>query len=146
MVASFGKHVAWGQTVLPDKSILIRQKMMKNAKMEKLKCDILGDFQTLWPCCSSVTRQVNFKINGKCQNWKTFMRYFRWFSSTVPSCNRRLFEKSNFFLIQNFLAIWSTVISWHILQLRGKLAIFCAVAADFQIIDSASAWSRDVTL
>ena len=48
--------------------------------------------------------------------------------------------------LPKFLAIWSTVISWHILQLRGKLAIFCAVAADFQIIDSASAWSRDVTL
>ena len=79
--------------------------MMKNAKMEKLKCDILGDFQTLWPCCNSVTKQVNFnltKINGKCQNWKTFMRYFRWFSSTVPSCNRRLFEKAFFFSYPKF--------------------------------------------
>jgi len=28
--------------VLPDRSILIRQKMEENAKTEKLKCDILG--------------------------------------------------------------------------------------------------------
>ena len=37
----------WGQTVLPDGSFLIGQKMMENAKIEKLKWDIFGDFQTL---------------------------------------------------------------------------------------------------
>ena len=45
--SSFGeffKTVACGQTVLPDRSILIRQKL---AKCQKFKCDILGDFQTL---------------------------------------------------------------------------------------------------
>ena len=36
------------QIVLPDRSILIRQKSVENAKIEKLKWDILGDFQTLW--------------------------------------------------------------------------------------------------
>ena len=30
----FLKHVAWGQTVLPDSSILIEQKLVKNAKIE----------------------------------------------------------------------------------------------------------------
>ena len=32
---------------LPDRSLLIGQKLVKNAKIMKLKCDILGDFQTL---------------------------------------------------------------------------------------------------
>ena len=39
---------ACGKTELPDKSIFIEQKLVDNAKIEKLKCDILSDFQTLW--------------------------------------------------------------------------------------------------
>ena len=45
-LASFWKPEACGQTVLPDRSIL---------------------------------------IGGKCQNWKTQMRHFGWFSNTVLS-------------------------------------------------------------
>ena len=33
--ASFRKPEACGQTVLPDRSILLRQKLMENAKIEK---------------------------------------------------------------------------------------------------------------
>ena len=44
---SFWKPEACGQTVLPDRSILHGQKLVENAKIEKLKCDILGDFKTL---------------------------------------------------------------------------------------------------
>ena len=39
-----------GQTVLPDRSVLIEQKLVENAKIGKIKCDIYGDFQTLWGC------------------------------------------------------------------------------------------------
>ena len=46
-LASFWKPETSGQTVLPDRSILLRQKLLENAKIEKFKCDILGDFQTL---------------------------------------------------------------------------------------------------
>ena len=35
------------KTVLPDRSVLIGQKLVENAKIQKLKCDILGDFQTM---------------------------------------------------------------------------------------------------
>ena len=35
------------QTVLPDRSILIGQKLVENAKIEKSKGDILGNFQTM---------------------------------------------------------------------------------------------------
>ena len=41
------KPEACGQTVLPDRSVLIEQKLVENAKIEIFKRDILGDFQTL---------------------------------------------------------------------------------------------------
>ena len=44
----FLKPKACGQTELPDRSVLIGQKLVKNAKIENLKCDILGDLQTLF--------------------------------------------------------------------------------------------------
>ena len=34
--------------MLPDKSFWIGQKLVENAQIEKLKCDILSNFQTLW--------------------------------------------------------------------------------------------------
>ena len=43
----FWKPEACGQTVLPDRSVLIGQKLVENAKIQKFKCDILDDFQTL---------------------------------------------------------------------------------------------------
>ena len=39
------KSEACGQTVLPDRSLSIGQKLVK---MPKFKCDILSNFQTLW--------------------------------------------------------------------------------------------------
>ena len=44
-----------GQTVLPDRSFLIDQKWVKNAKIEKFQCDILSDFQ---PLCYFVGMRV----------------------------------------------------------------------------------------
>ena len=41
----FWKSEACGQTVVPDRLILIRQKVLEIAKIEKY--DIFGDFQTL---------------------------------------------------------------------------------------------------
>ena len=47
-LASFWKIEACSQTVLPDRSILIGQKLVENAKIQKFKWNILGDFQTMW--------------------------------------------------------------------------------------------------
>ena len=47
ILASFWKTEVCSQTVLPERSILIGQKLAKNTKIQKFKCDILGDFQTL---------------------------------------------------------------------------------------------------
>ena len=44
ILANFRKPEACGQTVLPDRSLLIGQKIMENAKIGKFKCDILSDF------------------------------------------------------------------------------------------------------
>ena len=46
-LASFRKSEACGQTVLPDRSLLKGQTLVKNTKIDKLKCDNLDDFQTL---------------------------------------------------------------------------------------------------
>ena len=44
----FCKPEARGRTVLSDWSILVGKKLAENAKIEKLKCDILSNFQTMW--------------------------------------------------------------------------------------------------
>ena len=33
--------------MLPDRSVLVGQKLVKNAEIQKLKCDILSNFQTI---------------------------------------------------------------------------------------------------
>ena len=46
-LGSFSKPEACGQIVLPDRSLLIRQKLVENAKIKNFKCDILSNFQTM---------------------------------------------------------------------------------------------------
>ena len=46
--ANFQKTVACGQTVLPERSILIRQNFIEKAKIKKFKCDNFGEFITLF--------------------------------------------------------------------------------------------------
>ena len=47
-LANILKTEAYGKTVLSDRSILIRQKLVVNAKIQKFKCDIFSDFQPLY--------------------------------------------------------------------------------------------------
>ena len=47
-LASFWKTEARGQTVLTDRSTLIEHKLLKIAKIEKYKWDVLSDLQTMW--------------------------------------------------------------------------------------------------
>ena len=47
ILASFWKPEACGRTVLPDRSFLKGQKLMEIVKIQKFKCDIFCDFQTL---------------------------------------------------------------------------------------------------
>ena len=41
------KTEACSQTVLPDRSILLGQKLVENAKIKQSRCDIFGNFQTM---------------------------------------------------------------------------------------------------
>ena len=43
----FDKPKACGQTVLPDRSVLIGQKLVESAQIQTFKCDILSNFQTM---------------------------------------------------------------------------------------------------
>ena len=45
--------------MLPDRSVFIGQKLMKNAKIQKFKCDILSNFQTMCQDAPAST-QENF--------------------------------------------------------------------------------------
>ena len=45
LASFFWKTEAYGQTELPDKSIIIIQKLVQNSKTESFKWDILGDFK-----------------------------------------------------------------------------------------------------
>ena len=57
-LASFWKPEACGQTVLLDRSILIGQKLVENAKIQNFKCDILSNFQTMWCCPTSTKKEI----------------------------------------------------------------------------------------
>ena len=39
----------WSNSVARQVIFKTGQKLVENAKIKKLKCDILSDFQTLWP-------------------------------------------------------------------------------------------------
>ena len=64
-LASVWKPKACGQTVLPDRSIIIVKKLAENSKNPKFKWDILGRqkfIKTVWP-----DRPIS-KISVKCLN------------------------------------------------------------------------------
>ena len=93
ILASFWKPEACGQTVLPDRSVLIGQKLVKNAKLQKFKCDILGDFQTMctgfashlmiWFLHKRDTSQNTCNTRGKSRRMS--LRYEK-FSRSLISC------------------------------------------------------------
>ena len=67
ILASFWKPEASGLTVLPDRSFLIRQKLVENAKIKKFKCDILSNFQTnVWRYRFKVFNHGNLQILQGC--------------------------------------------------------------------------------
>ena len=80
-MVNFGEFVkTWsGQTVLPDRSLLKGQKLMKNAKLKQFKCDILSNFQTM--CMrrfydNGFTEKCPFLMNAKSRICHDFFRIF----------------------------------------------------------------------
>ena len=61
----FGEFLKNSQTVLPDRSFLIGQKLVENAI---IKCDILSNFQTVWQVkISHFSRFSNTVQSTNCQ-------------------------------------------------------------------------------
>ena len=58
------RHETYGQTVLPDRSLFIEQKLMENAKIKNFKCDIFTDFQTMCSQCMKINKKshLNFRL------------------------------------------------------------------------------------
>ena len=64
-LATFSKPEPYGQTELPDRSLLKDQKLVENAKIQKFKCDILNDFQTLCTVlkvCNSIPNMLGHPV------------------------------------------------------------------------------------
>ena len=96
ILASFWKSEACGQTVLPDRSALIGQKLAENAKIKKFKCDIFSDFQTLqsWFIFSGLfvnifflETQKWFTSDTKCwiSKYKIFFSVYGWMEPGIFS-------------------------------------------------------------
>ena len=64
ILASFWKSEACGQIVFPDMSVLIGQKLVENITIQKFKCDILRNFQTMWDGLEVLTKK------GAWNNWR----------------------------------------------------------------------------
>ena len=74
-LAIFWKPKACGQTELPERSVLIGQKLVENGQIQKFKCDILGYFQTLYSSGNLVEQSSNLLT----LRW--FLRSFSIFTS-----------------------------------------------------------------
>ena len=75
ILASFWKPEACGQTVLPDRSILIGQKLVENTIVEEVKWNILSNFQTMWIRLGDdddthLLLKWNAKMNVVCILWE----------------------------------------------------------------------------
>ena len=83
-LASFWKPEACGQTVLPDRSVLIGQKLVENAKIEKkFKCDILSNFQTM--CWSGqLPAGLNWLIYSRLRSFTPFVVFSSGFLTLDP--------------------------------------------------------------
>ena len=55
---SFWKPKACSQTELPDRPVFIGRILVENAKTEKFKCDIFGDFQALCGLWNSIWGKI----------------------------------------------------------------------------------------
>ena len=72
ILASFWKPEACSHTVLPDRSVLIGQKLVENAKIQMRR-------ELLWPFLAvKIQRRTSSIFGAKIQ-----MRHFRWFSHAV---------------------------------------------------------------
>ena len=98
-LASFWKPEACGQTVLPDRSVLIGQKLMENAKIKKFKCDILSNFQTM------CRRTKDYTFQGLLNHFLMVLKELLYYIFS-NSQNRKFSPLDDCFKIHLFYSIW----------------------------------------
>ena len=106
-----GPHCA----LLPDRSVLIGQKLVENAKIKKLKCDILSNFQTMW------ARFARYEWRqSKCSSKSPYpIMYAGWgLSSSLQSVYALVFS---LFLCRNLIRFLSSSKEYVFCYLRKSL-------------------------
>ena len=78
ILTNLGKLETWCQTVLPNRLLLIWQKLLENAKIETFKWDILGDFQTIC-IMSNITKKrfISYVLINVTETFFLFLFFFR---------------------------------------------------------------------
>ena len=61
ILASFWEPKACCHIVFPDRSVLIGQKLVGNAKIQKFKCEVLRNYQTMWEYLITVDHLIKYK-------------------------------------------------------------------------------------
>ena len=101
ILVSFWKSEACGQTVLPDRSILLGQKLLENDRWKKFNCDTLSNFQTM---CMFWSLIIEFLMEKSLQsNWVQI----QFESSLVQNKNEFSFFSFNSFELSLF---WSVLL------------------------------------
>ena len=107
------KPKACVQKVLPDISLLIGQKLVENAQIQKLICDILSNFQTLWSqdwyqkfcflwcCCKNKDNMAHRILSERlASRAEEFDEYFRFYSVDTRNIDCLLYLKITWLIIR----------------------------------------------
>ena len=98
--------------MLPDRSILIGQKLVENAKIKKFKCDILSDFQTL---C-------------------TYPKYQNIISFSIQNCVNIKVQRTVTVLLEPIGTCFSTVLFYWIRQHKKEVKLIHSAVSSLKVI------------
>ena len=93
-------------TVLPDRSLLIWRKLVRNAKIEKLIYDILG-VSYVWQNQVTLQSSTIFRLPPSFLNWEKFVLELNWFWKFCYSLVSSLYWKANPLQASPWL-VWKT--------------------------------------
>ena len=83
--------------MLPDRSLLIGQKLLKNAKIQRIKCDILSNFQTMYKGFGIVYVRLLgalelvlsvLMLNGICSDCSANKASIIWYKSRIDNVTK----------------------------------------------------------
>ena len=141
-LASFWKSEAYGQTVLPDKSLLIGHKLVESAEMENLSCDILVIFKhcVLFEKLLHVRLESLLQMHFSSCTWTKFVMFL---SGVEPKEKKQMFQGG--MLISVFVKQLSRnrkVTSSQCLKITEKVAFNIASEASYVYILSGQKFKK----